>query len=151
MPLSTRLDTAGFVTRDPYPWDEAQRVLYGNNYTSFVGAEAVKYPTKIYTMEFYDANSSAGDAILVDFAEKLASFVGGTVAALDLEAAWDESGPSEAGGQGVMEFMNLTYPTLIGKEQGELVRDPFYADYGGEQIRRGGFVTTSQRLPLTPD
>lgn len=132
MPLSTRLDTAGFVTRDPYLWDEAQKVLYGSNYTSFVGAEAVKYPTNIYTMEFYDANSSAGDAILVDFAEKLASFVGGTITALDIEAAWNESGPSEAGGLGVMEFMNLTYPTLIGKEQGELVRDPFYADYAGE-------------------
>lgn len=47
-------------------------------YTSFVENEATKYPTKIFTMEFYDANSSAGDAILVDFAEKLASYVGGT-------------------------------------------------------------------------
>ncbi|KAG6355298.1 hypothetical protein INS49_003259 [Diaporthe citri] len=121
MPLSTRLDTAGFETRDPYLWDEAQKVLYGDNYTSFVGNEAVKYPTKIYTMEFYDANSSTGDAILVGFAEKLARLVGGTVTALDLEAAWEESIPSEAGGQGVMEFMNLTYPTLIGKEQAALV------------------------------
>lgn len=137
MPLSTRLDTAGlgFVTRDPYLWDEAQKVLYGNNYTSFVGHEGVTYPTKIYTMEFYDSNSSTGDAILVNFAETLARFVGGTVTALDLEAAWDESVPSEAGGQGVMEFMNLTYPTLIGKEQAALVRDPFYADYAGKQIQ----------------
>lgn len=150
MPLSTRLDTAGVVTRDPYLWDEAQKVLYGNNYTSFFGDEAVKYPTNIYTMEFYDANSSVGDAILVEFSEKLASFVGGTVAPLDLQAAWDESGPSEAGGQGVMEFMNLTYPTLIGKEQGELVRDPFYADYSGEKICCS-FVAASQRLTWTPD
>jgi hypothetical protein len=134
MPLSTRLDTAGFVTRDPYLWDEAQKVLYGDNYTSFVGNEAVKYPTKIYTMEFYDANSSSGDAILVNFAEKLAQFVGGTVTALDLEAAWDESIPPEAQGQGVMEFMNLTYPMLITKEQTDLVRGPFYSDYAGKQI-----------------
>lgn len=127
MPLSTRLDTAGFVTRDAYLWDEAQKVLYGNNYASFVGNEAVRHPTKIYTMDLHDVNSSTGDAILVDFAEKLARFVGGTVTSLDLEAAWDESIPSEAGGQGVMEYMNLTYPTLIGKEQAALVRDPFYA------------------------
>lgn len=131
MSLSTRLDTPGFVTRDPYLWDEAQRVLYGGNYTSLAGNEAVKYPTKIYTMEFYDANSSDGDAILVDFVERLARFVGGNVTALDLEAAWDESVPKEAQGQGVMEYMNLTYPMLIGKEQAELVRDPFYADYAG--------------------
>lgn len=125
MPLSTRLDTAGFVTRDPYLWDEAQKVLYGNNYTSYVEVEAIKYPTKIYAMEFYDADSSTGDAVLVEFAENLASFVGGTVTVLDLEAAWDESVPYEAGGQGVMEFMNLTYPTLIGKEQAEFVHDFF--------------------------
>lgn len=145
MPLSTRLDTAGFVTRDPYLWDKAQKVLYGNNYTSLVGSEAVKYPTKIYTMEFYDANSSTGDAILVDFAEKLARFVGGTVTPLELEAVWDESIPSEAGGQGVMGFMNLTYPTLIGKEQAALVRDPFYADYAGKKIQYH-FVITFQAL-----
>lgn len=149
MSLSTQLDTAGFVTRDPYLWDEAQKVLYGDNYTSLVGNEAVKFPTKIYTMEFYDANSSDGDAILVDFAERLARFVGGTVTALDLEAAWDDSVPWEAQGQGVMEYMNLTYPTLIGKEQAELVRDPFYADYAGRLAPRRfphGYLTDDHRI-----
>ncbi|KAG8156988.1 hypothetical protein KVR01_013210 [Diaporthe batatas] len=140
MSLSTRLDTAGFVTRDPYLWDEAQKVLYGENYTSLVGNEAVKYPSKIYTMEFFDANSSDGDAILVDFAERLARFVGGTVTALDLEAAWNESVPAEAQGQGVMEYMNTTYPILIGQEQVELVRDPFYADYAAAHDNRFPFV-----------
>lgn len=145
MPLSARLDIAGFVTRDLYIWDEAQKVLYGKNYTSFVGNEAVNYPNKIYMMEFYDADSSAGDAILVDFAEKLAGFVGGTVTALDLEGAGDEYVPSEAGGQGVVEFMNLTYPRLIGKEQAALVRDPFYADYAGKQVHFH-FAITCQTL-----
>lgn len=134
MPLSTRLDTPGFVTRDPYLWDVAQKVLYGNNYTSYVEMETVKYPTNIYTMEFYEANSRTGDAMLVEFVEKLASFVGGTVTVLDLKATWNESVPSEAGGQGVMEFMNLTYPTLIGKEQAEFVHDVLYADYAGKHI-----------------
>lgn len=34
MPLSPRLDTAGFLTRDPYIWDIASAALYGDNYTS---------------------------------------------------------------------------------------------------------------------
>lgn len=129
MPLSKLLDTAGFVTRDPYLWDVAQQVLYGGGYTSLVGNEAIKYPTQIYTMDFHDAFSSDGDSVLDDFALKLARFVGGTVSPLDLEAMWNESIPSEAKGQGVFEFMNITYPMLIGKEQAELIRDHFYADY----------------------
>lgn len=75
MPLSMRLNTAGFVTRDPYLWNEAQKVLYGTNYISCIGNEVVKYPKKIYMMEIYDSHSSTGGAILVDFAAKLASFV----------------------------------------------------------------------------
>lgn len=31
-----------------------------------------------------------------------------------------------------MDFMNHTYPTLTRKEQAELVRDLFYADYAGK-------------------
>lgn len=129
MPLSKWLDTAGFVTRDPYLWDDAQKVLYGDRYTSFVGTEPMKYPTQIYTMEFNDAFSSDGDAVLNDFALKLAQFVGGTVTPLDLEARWNESIPSDANGRGVMEFMNITYPMLIGKDQAEQLIDFFYADY----------------------
>lgn len=132
MPLSTLLDTAGFVTRDPYLWDDAQKVLYGDRYTSLVGIGPIKYPTQIYTMEFHDAFSSDGDAVLDDFALKLAQFVGGTITPLDIEAMWAESAPSEAKGQGVMEFMNITYPMLIGKDQAQQIRDPFYRHYAGK-------------------
>lgn len=136
MPLSTNLDTAGFLTRDPYLWDVAQSVLYGDNYTSFADStQPTTYPTTVYTVGFpTNASASNADALLIDFANKLADFVGGNATALDLSQAWADSNVTEAASVSLSSFLNITYPTFIGKEQVELVRDPFYADYAGEQL-----------------
>lgn len=133
MPLSPVLDTAGFLTRDPYLWDVAQQVMYEDNYTSFVDSiPSPTYPTTIYTVDFpTNASDSDADAMLVDFANKLAAFVGGNATALDLSAAWADANVTGAGGAPLDEYLNLTYPTLIGKQQTEQVRDPFYVDYAG--------------------
>lgn len=134
MPLSEHLDTAGFLTRDPWLWDVAQAVLYGDNYTSLVdGVEAPVYPTTIYTVGFpTNGSGSDADAMLVNFASKVASLVGGNVTALDLAEAWSEANVTGAGGSSLDDFLSATYSTLIGKEQTALVRDPFYADYAGK-------------------
>lgn len=134
MPLSTHLDTAGFLTRDPYLWDVAQRVMYGDNYMSFVGGLSTpRYPTVIYTVGFPEnASVSEADAVLIEFATKLASFIGGSLQALDLAEAWTVSNVTAAAYASLSQLLNLTYPTLISKEQASLLRDPFYADYAGE-------------------
>lgn len=134
MPLSTHLDTAGFLTRDPYLWDIAQRVMYGNNYTSFVDKIATPtYPTTIYTVGFPEnASISEADGMIIDFATKLASLTGGKLTALDLADAWSVSNITAAAYVSLSQFLNLTYPTFISKEQIALVRDPFYADYAGK-------------------
>lgn len=134
MPLSEHLDTGGFLTRDPYLWDVAQSVIYGTNYTSFTSANlSVKYPTTIYTVEFpTNRSASDGDALLIDFVNKLAELIGGTITALNLEDAWAESNVTGAGGAGLDAYLNTTYPILIGKEQIELVKEPFFADYAGK-------------------
>lgn len=134
MPLSTHLDTAGFLTRDPYLWDVAQQVMYGDNYTSFVDStEAPTYPTTIYTVGFPEnASASDADAQLIGFATKLADFIGGNLTALNLSEAWSTSNVTVAAEVSLSQYLNLTYPTFISKEQTSLVRDPFYADYAGE-------------------
>lgn len=135
MPLSTRLDTAGFLLRDPGLWDVAQRVLYGDNYTSFVEtAQATTYPTTVYTVGFTDPPVSDGDSQLIEFATKLAEFVKGNVTALDLSAAWSEANVTGAAVVPLKQYLNTTYATLIGMEQISLVRDPFYADYAGKSL-----------------
>lgn len=134
MPLSTHLDTAGFLTRDPYLWDIAQQVMYEDNYTSFVEAtQAPTYPTTIYTVGFPEnASASDADAQLIGFATKLADFIGGNLTALNLSEAWSTSNVTVAAEVSLSQYLNLTYPTFISKEQTSLVRDPFYADYAGE-------------------
>lgn len=134
MPLSTYLDTAGMITRDPYIWDIAQQVMYGDNYTSFVkNSLEANYPGTIYTLGFPDnATASDADALLIDFATKLAGLTGGNLTVLDISKAWNESGVDAAADMSLSEFLNLTYPTFISKEQTSLVRDPFYADYAGK-------------------
>ncbi len=132
MPLSPVLDTAGFLLRDPFLWDVAQAVLYSSNYTSLVTARP-NYPKTIYTISFPAANLTNGfGPILNGFANALAKFVGGSLTPLVLEREWAASKPASAGPSTLAQLLNLTYATLISKQQTALVRKPFYADYAGE-------------------
>ncbi|KAK0730219.1 glutamyl-tRNA amidotransferase [Lasiosphaeris hirsuta] len=143
MPLSPTLDTPGFLVRDPYLWDTANAVLYGDNYKSLANTQ-VKYPNKIRTIYFPSdptgPESSAADAIMTSFVNALATFVNGTIEPLELDTAWDASTPAEAAGIPLGDFLNTTYATLITKEQIALVRDPFYADYAAIHDGRHPFV-----------
>ncbi|KAK1448235.1 hypothetical protein CCUS01_11818 [Colletotrichum cuscutae] len=140
MPLSPTLDTAGFLTRDPYIWDEANKVLYGANYTSLVETEAgVTYPKTVYTVDF-PTDDGAAAQMLNKFAEDLGAFLGAKATALNLTSAWAETGPEGVRNQTLDEVLGLTYATLITKEQTPLVRDPFYADYAAAHNGRLPFV-----------
>ncbi len=132
MPLATALDTAGLIVRDPALWDVANSMLYGSNYTSFADTSP-KYPTKIYLVDFPESNDISASAVLFrKFADSLATFVKGTTVSIVLDDEWESSKPAEAGDVSLDELLNTTYPTIIGKEQTTLVRDPFYRDYAGE-------------------
>lgn len=134
MPLSPTLDTAGFLTRDPYIWDEANKVLYGANYTSLVESkEEVAYPKTVYTVDF-PTDEGAAAQMLNKFAEDLTAFLGAQATALNLTSAWAETGPEGVRNQTLDEVLGLTYATLITKEQTPLVRDPFYAGYAGKLL-----------------
>ncbi|KAI3533246.1 hypothetical protein CSPX01_12902 [Colletotrichum filicis] len=140
MPLSPTLDTAGFLTRDPYIWDEANKVLYGANYTSLVDTEVeVAYPKTVYTVDF-PTDDGAAAQMLNKFAEDLGAFLGAKATALNLTSAWAETGPVGVRNQTLDDVLGLTYATLITKEQTPLVRDPFYADYAAAHNGRLPFV-----------
>ncbi|KAK4126979.1 amidase signature enzyme [Parathielavia appendiculata] len=139
MPLAPTLDTPGFLVRDPYIWDAANAVLYGQNYTS-LASEKPKYPKRIYTVGFPAAPDTPADKLLLDFVSALATFVGGNTTALDLEARWSATKPASAGKETLRELLNTTYATLIAKEQTPLVRDPFYHDYAAAHSGRRPFI-----------
>ncbi|KAK2041446.1 amidase signature enzyme [Colletotrichum somersetense] len=144
MPLSPTLDTAGFLTRDPYLWDEANKALYGDNYTSLAGLD-VKYPRTLYTLGFPTLNDVPvaqvpAAQMLNKFASDLATFLGTNLTALDLASSWASSAPAEVRNQTLTDVLGFTYATLITKEQTALVRDPFYADYASAHDGRLPFV-----------
>ncbi|KAL0932100.1 glutamyl-tRNA amidotransferase [Colletotrichum truncatum] len=138
MPLSPTLDTPGFLTRDPYVWDVANKVLYGDNYTSFVGNE-VKYPKTVYTLGFPTDDSPAARLLNV-FADEVAKFLQTNLTEFNLTESWASTGPEEARKASLADLLGKTYATLISKEQTTLVRDPFYADYAAAHDGRRPFV-----------
>jgi hypothetical protein len=140
MPLSPTLDTAGFLLRDPYLWDVANTVLYGDKYTSLAATKPT-YPKVVYTLGFpTNAGSSPANAMLIDFVNALTKFIGGTASPLNLATEWTSSKPAEAGSATLSQLLNITYATLISKEQISLVREPFYRDYAAVHDGRLPFV-----------
>ncbi|KAK4099405.1 glutamyl-tRNA amidotransferase [Parathielavia hyrcaniae] len=139
MPLAPTLDTPGFLVRDPYIWNDANAAMYGQNYTSLAGKKP-KYPKQIYVMNFPSSPSNAANTLLLDFASALASFIGGTTTALNLEAQWAASKPAAAGNATLSTLLSATYATIISKEQTPLIRDPFYRDYAAAHNGRLPFI-----------
>ncbi|KAJ5232560.1 centractin- actin- protein of the dynactin complex [Penicillium chermesinum] len=144
MPLSPRLDTAGFLTRDPKLWDTANAALYASNYTSFAD-KSPKYPQKLYLLDFPTTNDSTA-RMRRKFASDLASFLNTTTSTLELEKEWAASGPASLRAHNISEVLNLTYTTLITKQQTKLLRDPFYEDYSAVHDGRRPFIDP---IPLT--
>ncbi|KAF2091894.1 glutamyl-tRNA amidotransferase [Saccharata proteae CBS 121410] len=132
MPLAPELDTAGLLTRDPRLWTAAAKVMYGSNMTI-----TSEYPSKILTIDFPTTVNSAGDAVLLNFVNKVAAFLEANVTAYNMTSDWAQD---KAGAQGLDELLNITYPLLIAQEQTRLVRDPFYADYAAVHDGRLPFV-----------
>jgi len=137
MPLSPHLDTAGFLTRDPYLWDTAQAVLYSSNYTT---PRPTAYPTQIYTYNYpTNASASNASALLVNFMSQLSAFLSAKVTPLNLTALWSATHPANTTSS-LSALLNITYPIFISQEQTALVRAPFYSDYAAVHDGRTPFV-----------
>jgi hypothetical protein len=137
MPLSPNLDTAGFLTRDPFLWHEAAKALYETNITS----DFTSFPKTILTSGFPATATSEAETILLDFLASLQSFLGATnTTALDYDALWAATGPPEAATSSLNDFLTLVYPTLIGQQQYNLFTLPFYADYAAAHNGRRPFI-----------
>lgn len=133
MPLAPQLDTAGFLTRDPAIWVAAAKVLYAD--LPFYN----QYPKRLYTIDFPMSADTDADAVLLAFLAKLEGFLSTSATALNLSALWTSTLPAGAD-PSLDEFLNITYPILISKEQTMLVRDPFYAAYAAVHDGRRPFV-----------
>ena len=143
MPLSPHLDTAGFLMRDPYLWENAQQVLYGENYTVSSGTS---YPSRIYTYGpgFSNSTDTDSSAMILNFLDALAFLTNATVERLILEDRWAATRPTNITAP-LSTILNETYPMLVSKDQSTLVRDPFFADYAAVHDGRTPFIDPSPK------
>jgi hypothetical protein len=138
MPMSPLLDTAGFLTRDVQLWRAASEVLYKD-----AGLKSyTKYPKSIKTIQFPTNASTPAEGLLIDFVDKLSSFLGGAnVSAFDYNSLWESTKPSTVAANATLDSMlSLTYPILISKQQYPLVAAPLYSDYAAANGGRMPFI-----------
>jgi hypothetical protein len=74
---------------------------------------------------------------LINFLGNLTAYLQANVSAYNISARFDQDNPTVAP---LTTFMNTTYALLITKQQIELVREPFYADYAAKHDGRRPFV-----------
>ncbi|RMZ74438.1 hypothetical protein GMOD_00003477 [Pyrenophora seminiperda CCB06] len=132
MPMSPVLDTPGLLARNPHIWMEAAQAMYGPNMTV-----TSKYPTSIQTLGWPTEAKDIADQLFIDFLGNVTNFLGVKATAYNVSAEFDAANPDVAP---LATFMNLTYALLISKQQTELVRKPFYADYAEKHDGRLPFV-----------
>ncbi|KAF5708544.1 glutamyl-tRNA(Gln) amidotransferase subunit A [Fusarium mundagurra] len=138
LPLSPKMDTAGFLTRDPEIWSAAQAAMYKKNYTTF-SKERVKYPRTVYTAGF-PANDTPEGAILHQFANDLADFLTTNLTEYNISEHWASEGPKSVRNTPLTELLNVTYATLITKQQIALVKEPFFRDYAAAHDGRKPYI-----------
>ncbi|KJZ74453.1 hypothetical protein HIM_06049 [Hirsutella minnesotensis 3608] len=139
MPLSPKLDTAGFLVRDPEIWDVANTVMYKGKYTSFHDKKP-RYPRKLYTLSFKDDDDKR-TKVLENFATRLAAFLDTEISQLDLDKEWNSTGP----GGDLSELLEFVYNSLITKQQTKLIRDPFFKDYAAIHDGRQPYINPITR------
>ncbi|KAJ5760754.1 hypothetical protein N7520_007910 [Penicillium odoratum] len=138
MPMSPLLDTAGFLTRDVKLWRAASEVLYKD-----AGLKSyTKYPKSIKTIQFPTSASTTADGILIDFVDRLSTYLGGAnVSTLDYDDLWEATKPSTVStNETLTTLLNITYPILISKQQYPLVAAPLYEKYGAANGGRRPFI-----------
>ncbi|KAJ0268828.1 hypothetical protein COL940_013011 [Colletotrichum noveboracense] len=135
LPLAPEFDTAGLIARDPALLRDASAHLYGVSVYS-----SSEFPKSLLVESYPDGLSHETTAALDRFLDELRDFLGiQTITQFNITKSWQDSRPPAAPAT-LNGLLNTTYATLISRRQTELVRDPFYADYGRLHDGRLPFV-----------
>jgi Asp-tRNA(Asn)/Glu-tRNA(Gln) amidotransferase A subunit family amidase len=122
MPLSSPLDTGGFFARDATLFKTFANAWYGSAFTEYT-----TYPKTIYN-GIGTITNNASAAIFSSFVQKLTAFLDANTTAITLANVWNSTKPADIS-QNLTTYLNTTYPTLIGYEQGTGLGDSFNATY----------------------
>ncbi|KAI8248040.1 Amidase 1 [Colletotrichum sp. SAR 10_77] len=135
LPLAPEFDTAGLIARDPALLRDASAHLYGVSVYS-----SSDFPKSLLLESYPDGLSHETTAALDRFLDGLRDFLGiQTITQFNITKLWQDLRPPAAP-ETLNGLLNTTYATLISRRQTELVRDPFYVDYGRLHDGRLPFV-----------
>lgn len=132
MPLSPVLDTPGLLARNPSLWKDAAQAMYAANVTM-----TDSYPKSVQTLGWPVNVTDEATQLLFDFLGDVTDFLAGNATAYNVTESFAQDNPHLGS---LTTLMNLTYALLITKQQTELVREPFYADYAAKHDGRKPFV-----------
>ncbi|KAJ9110281.1 hypothetical protein QFC19_001684 [Naganishia cerealis] len=140
MPMSSPLDTAGFLTRDAKSFAEFGKAWYGSHFQSYDDAK----PKTIFVPNDYfplssDANPAA-QPIYDAFIDSLQSYLNATIDTRSFADIWNSSGTMEQTQQTIPSYLNETYATLIGYYQWTHFGQPWFADYALQHDGRTPFI-----------
>ena len=121
-------------------WTAAAGAIYGGlpAYNKFPKKLRVIGLSKL-TAKTDDPLTRQSNKMVLTFLSKFATFLGAEVADLNYTTLWDQTKP-DPGLPALIDVINTTYATLIGKEQTKYLRDPFYADYATAHDGRLPFI-----------
>ncbi|KAI8239992.1 Amidase 1 [Colletotrichum sp. SAR 10_96] len=135
LPLAPEFDTAGLIARNPALLRDASAHLYGVSVYS-----SSDFPKSLLLESYPDGLSHETTAALDRFLDGLRDFLGiQTITQFNVTKSWQDLRPPAAP-ETLNGLLNTTYATLISRRQTELIRDPFYADYGRLHDGRLPFV-----------
>lgn len=135
LPLAPEFDTAGLIARDPALLRDASAQLYGVSVYS-----SSEFPKSLLVESYPDGLSHETTADLDRFLDGLRDFLGiQTITQFNVTKLWQDLRPPAAP-ETFNGLLNTAYATLISRRQTELVREPFYADYGRVHDGRLPFV-----------
>jgi hypothetical protein len=140
VPLAPEFDTAGFLARDPAIWREAAKMLYSGYVTNYTA-----YPSRVQTFGLPNSNTpnlTQADTEVLAFVDKLVAYLSADVTSFDYQERWNRTRPVNIDPD-LELFMGYTWSALSAKEQIELVRKPFFADYAAKYNGREPYVNPS--------
>ncbi|KAJ9119397.1 hypothetical protein QFC24_005630 [Naganishia onofrii] len=166
MPMSSPLDTAGFLTRDAKEFAEFGKAWYGSHFQSFGQAmpKTIFVPNDYFPLSS-DANPAA-QPIYDSFIDSLQSYLNATIDTRSFADIWNSSGTMEQTQQTIPSYLNETYATLIGYYQAmrwaygrqrgesgyqaELARKNVFKDFFSEHVLKADNETCTDALFLYP-
>ncbi|KAL6922844.1 hypothetical protein FSST1_000118 [Fusarium sambucinum] len=131
LPLSTSMDTAGIIVRDPRMWAKISKVLYDDeleDYDEFPSQIYLDPETESYIKDFEQNSPEAAEAVK-EFLDGLSKLLSTKPKTIDVDKVWSNSTPKEYKGRYLADDVMMLYSKLCLYEQWTEIGQDFIEEY----------------------